>query len=95
MPSGEYKWPQTLLVAGIGGFAAWCITILLNVLINAVFPVRIPLWLTTILALMLVTYWFTGSAEDRIENILRRKRKIAGFVEDPNFPVGDPSPDYS
>jgi hypothetical protein len=41
------------------------------------------------LALMLVTYWFTGSAEDRIDNILRRKPKIAGFAEDPSFPVDD------
>ncbi len=65
-------------------------TILLNVLMNAVSPVRIPLWSTTILALTLVTYWFTGSARDRIDNILRRRRKIAGFAEDPRFPEGDP-----
>jgi hypothetical protein len=90
MAVGEYKWPQTLLAAGIGGFAAWCATILLNLLINAVSPVRIPLWSTAILALILITYWFTGSAEDRIESVLRRKRKIAGFAEDPSFPVDDP-----
>src|SRR5206468_3319255 len=34
--------------------------------------------------------WFTGGAEERIKNILRKKRKIAGFAEDPNFPPGDP-----
>jgi len=63
---------------------------LLNVLFNFVSPWRIPLWLTTILALILVTYWFTGAAEDRIENILKRKIKIAAFAEDPSFPPDDP-----
>jgi hypothetical protein len=60
MATSEYKWPQTLLVAGIGGFAASCIAILFNGLINIVLPVRVPLWSTTILALLLVTYWFTA-----------------------------------
>src|SRR5437016_2434489 len=68
MPTVEYKWPETLLAAVIGGVVAWCTTIPLNGLINAVSPVHIPLWSTTIAALMLVTYWFTGAAEDRIDN---------------------------
>src|SRR5260370_24325264 len=90
MPTVEYKWPQTLLVAVIGGFAAWCITILLNALINYVSPVHIPLWSTTILALMFVTYWFTGSDEKRIESILSRKPTIAASAEDPYFSIDDP-----
>jgi hypothetical protein len=80
---------QHLLLAGIGGFAAWCATILLNVLINAVSPVRIPLWSTTILALMLITYWFTGFAEGRVDSILRRRTKILGSAENPEFPIDD------
>lgn len=79
-------------MAGMGGFAAWCLTILFSVSINAVAPVRIPLWLTTILALFLITYCFTFSrfGEARINRLLRGTRKIAGFAEDPNFPVDDP-----
>ena len=81
---------HALFMAGIGAFIAWCTTILLNVAINAVSPFRVPLWVTTIVALLFVTYWFTGYAKNRIENIIRRKRKIAGFAEDPSFPADDP-----
>lgn len=77
-------------MAGIGAFVAWCTTILLNLGINAISPVRVPLWVTTIVALLLVTYWFTAYTKTRIEAIIRRKRKIAGFAEDPSFPVDDP-----
>jgi len=81
---------QALFMAGIGAFVAGCTTILLNVAINAVSPFRVPLWVTTIVALLFVTYWFTGYANSRIEKMIRRKRKIAGFAEDPKFPADDP-----
>jgi hypothetical protein len=82
---------ECLGVAAIYGFVALCITIGLNVAINLIVPVRVPLWSTTILSLVVVAYWFTGSfAERRIINILQRRPQLAASGEDPKFPIGDP-----
>jgi hypothetical protein len=81
---------EKFFMAGIGGFAAWCITILLNVAINALSPFYVPLWSTSIVALLFVTYWSIGSfGECRIERAIRSRRKVVCFAEDPNFPLGD------
>lgn len=87
----KIPWSHALFNAALGGFGAWCLTILLSVTINALAPAHFPLWSTTILALLFVTYWYVSwFGEDRVENILKRAHKIAAFAEDPKFEVGDP-----
>jgi len=70
MASKQYYWPQCLAFAGLGGFAAWFISLISNYAINSVLPFRIPLWLTTILSLIGVTYWL---AKIRAPESVRRR----------------------
>jgi hypothetical protein len=90
----HFMWFECLGVAAIYGFAAWCITIGLNVAINLILPMRAPLWSTALVSLGIVSFGFTyWSAPSRILNILQRRPQLAASGEDPKFPIGDPKRD--
>jgi uncharacterized membrane protein (GlpM family) len=71
MPTNEYKWPSCISLAAMGGLIACFIAMLFNVAINAISPVRIPLWVTTILSLILITYWLVG--DERADGYISKR----------------------
>ena len=93
MPTDEshFMWFECLVGAAIYGFVAWCIAIGLNVALNLIVPVRVPLWSTALVSLVIITFCFVSwSAPVRIRDILQRRPQLAASGEDPEFPIGDP-----